>query len=180
MSTPPTSTIQTDVPLVNVPFVDLKTGVVTETWFLFLIQLFRRSGGSSGIPPNSLTVADVLALEELFSPAGSGSENEFEMEMAFPPIVPAQYLPDSTFAPAADTGYAQSAGAVTLGASPATYVASYRQGFHITGGTVSALSMQRGATVLPLAPGSQIVELSPGDAVTVTYSVAPTVTILPR
>jgi hypothetical protein len=180
MSTPPTSTIQTDVPLVNVPFVDPKTGVVTETWFLFLIQLFRRTGGSSGIPPNSLTVADVLALEELFSSAGAGCERAFAMEMAFPPTVPAQYLSDSTFAPAADTGYAQSASAVTLGASPATYTASYRQGFHITGGTVSALSMRRGAVFLPLAPGSQVIELSPGDAVNVTYSVAPTVTILPR
>jgi hypothetical protein len=64
-----TTTIQTDVPLVNVPFVDPKTGNVTEAWFLFLIQLWRRTGGSSGTTPTSLTVADVLGLEETFSPA---------------------------------------------------------------------------------------------------------------
>lgn len=67
MSTPATSTIQTDVPLVNVPFVDLKTGVVTETWFIFLIQLWRRTGGGSGTTPSSLTIEDVLALETVFS-----------------------------------------------------------------------------------------------------------------
>jgi hypothetical protein len=65
MSTPPT--IQTDVPLVNVPFTDPKTGVVTETWFLFLIQLWRRTGGSGGVTPESLTIDDVLALETVFS-----------------------------------------------------------------------------------------------------------------
>jgi hypothetical protein len=70
MSTPPTSTIQTDVPLVNVPFVDPKTGVVTETWFLFLIQLWRRTGGGSGQPPESLTIDDVLALETVYSLQG--------------------------------------------------------------------------------------------------------------
>ena len=63
MSTPLTSSIQTDVPLVNVPFVDPKTGVVTETWFLFLIQLWRRTGGGSGSAPDTLTIEDVLALE---------------------------------------------------------------------------------------------------------------------
>jgi hypothetical protein len=62
------STIQTDVPLVNVPFVDPATGNVTEAWFLFLIQLWRRTGGGGGVPPDSLTIADVLALEETVSP----------------------------------------------------------------------------------------------------------------
>jgi hypothetical protein len=61
------STIQTDVPLVNVPFVDLRTGMVAETWFLFLIQLWRRTGGASGTIPESLTIQDVLALETVFS-----------------------------------------------------------------------------------------------------------------
>jgi hypothetical protein len=65
MSTP--STTQTDVPLVNVPFVDKVTGNVTEAWFLFLIQLWRRTGGGSGISPTQLTVGDVLALEETFA-----------------------------------------------------------------------------------------------------------------
>lgn len=58
------STIQTDVPLVNVPFVNTQTGAVTEAWFIFLIQLWRRTGGSSGVPPDSLTIDDVLSVEQ--------------------------------------------------------------------------------------------------------------------
>lgn len=94
-----TTTIQTDVPLVNVPFVDPKTGAVTEAWFLFLIQLWRRTGGSSGTTPTSLTIADVLALEESFAPSVSapnvepnavtlapGSQQAALLEMIFAPI----------------------------------------------------------------------------------------------
>jgi hypothetical protein len=65
------STIQTDVPLVSAPFVDPKTGVVTETWFLFLIQLWRRTGGGGGTPPASITLDDVLSIETIFAPAVS-------------------------------------------------------------------------------------------------------------
>lgn len=98
------TTIQTDVPLVNAPLVDPETGRVTETWFLFLIQLWRRTGGGGGTPPETLTVADVLALEQVISPltaVGEGTlENEMTAtlpcasvpsalsEMVFPPIVP--------------------------------------------------------------------------------------------
>lgn len=94
------TTIQTDVPLVNVPFVDPKTGAVTEAWFLFLIQLWRRTGGSGGTPPDSLTVGDVLALEETFAATASspqavesnamtlapGSQQAALLEMIFAPI----------------------------------------------------------------------------------------------
>lgn len=62
-----TAAIQSDVPLVNVPFVDPESGRVSEPWFLFLIQLWRRTGGASGVPVGTLTVADVLALEETFA-----------------------------------------------------------------------------------------------------------------
>jgi hypothetical protein len=93
------TTIQTDVPLVNVPFTDPKTGNVTEAWFLFLIQLWRRTGGSSGTTPTSLTISDVLALEESFATSvnapnvepnattlASGSQQAALLEMIFAPI----------------------------------------------------------------------------------------------
>jgi len=57
--------LSSDIPLIEVPLVDA-SGKITETWFLFFVQLFRRTGGSGGT--NSLTVGDVLALEDTFSP----------------------------------------------------------------------------------------------------------------
>lgn len=106
--------IQTDVPLVNVPFVDPTSGRVSEPWFLFLIQLWRRTGGTSGVPAGILTVADVLALEETFSLPTidpgllnremvfgmSGTQDQL-MEMIFPPSnVPEVY--DQTFSSGTD------------------------------------------------------------------------------
>jgi len=63
--------LQANVPLVSTPFVD-SNGNVTEAWFLFLIQLWRRTGGSGG-DTGSITLADVFSVEETFAP--------------FPPIV---------------------------------------------------------------------------------------------
>jgi len=53
------------------PFVDLKTGIISREWYLFLQQLFNRVGGSSsqtpddilqGVP-NELGAAELLALQ---------------------------------------------------------------------------------------------------------------------
>lgn len=256
MSTPSTN-LQADVPLVNVPFVNAD-GTVTESWFIFLVQLFRRSGGTSG-GGTGITLNDVLALEETFAPVLLPANNSFANEEMFTPLSTQKALLDMIFAPVASTDYAQAAHAVTLGASPAIYRATSKQGFHITGGAVTALTLQRGSVVLPIGNsasdivdatptftagtstsvtlpssfgavsrlwvffdaafqgddqiaslvgttltftsaiplgtvkvyvkgllqsaigvGSTLIELSPGDLVNVTYSSAPTVTILPR
>jgi hypothetical protein len=102
MSTP--STIQTDVPLVNAPFVDPNTGQVTETWFLFLIQLWRRTGGSSGSTPETLTLDDVLALETVMAPIDSEQDARVS-EMVFPPlgsIASGGAMADQTFSSGTD------------------------------------------------------------------------------
>lgn len=82
----------------------------------------------------------------------------------------------------AGAGAAQSAYTATPGASPFKYTATFRQALHITGGTISAISYSRGASSLPvgIVTGGQLVELNAGDAVAVTYSVAPTLTVIPR
>jgi hypothetical protein len=59
-----------DVPLINVPFVR-PDGRVSEAWFMFLIQLFRRTGGTSGdaledVAVNVATLADDPAISNLF------------------------------------------------------------------------------------------------------------------
>lgn len=71
----------------------------------------------------------------------------------------------------------------TPGASPWTYTndTGFDLDAAVTGGTVSAVQLLRGATVATLANATPtVVRLSPGDALVVTYTVAPTVTIIPR
>lgn len=131
--------LQSDIPLSNAPMVDAR-GQITEAWFIFLLQLWRRSGG--GVPPpETITIGDVLALEQVFTPfSDSDKGNGLATEL--------------TFALAASSNYTQSAQSVTLGASPAVYTATYPQGFYISGGTVTALVLQRGAVALPIGNSS--------------------------
>lgn len=166
--------LQANVPLIDVPPIDPKTGKWTEAWFLFIIQLFRRTGGTSG-GDGQLTIDDVLGIEETFAfPPIDSNVQLSEMTMAQPST---DSLIDMLFAPAANTDYAQAASTVTLGASPATYTATSRQGFHITGGAVTALTLQRGPTVLPVGnSASDIVDktfvsgpdFTPGTTTTLT------------
>lgn len=250
-----------DVPLVNSPIADAK-GNITEAWLLFLIQLWRRTGSGSGdVPPDVINAS--FGIEQSFAPVIFGQATDFANETLFSPVVSTSFDPGITFAPTSETNFTQAAHAVTLGSSPATYSATSKQGFHMTGGTVSALTLNRGPISLPIGNsasdivdntfssgvdftpgtttaltlsksfgaisrlwvyfdgvfqgddqiaslvgttitftsaipvgvskvyvkgllqssvgiGSTLVELSPGDSVTVTYSSVPTVTILPR
>lgn len=71
---------------------------------------------------------------------------------------------------------------VPVTASPMTYTATDRMSLHVAGGTVSAVSFKRGTTTLGLAVQSagQFVPLNPGDQAVITYTVAPTLTQVPR
>lgn len=166
--------LQANVPLIDVPPVDPKTGKWNEAWFLFLVQLFRRTGGTNG-GDGQLTIEDVLGVEETFAlPPIDTSSPLSEMTLAQPS---SDTLIDMLFASPVNTDYAQAAATVTLGASPATYTATSRQGFHITGGAVTALTLQRGPTVLPVGnSASDIVDktfvsgtdFTPGTTTTLT------------
>lgn len=79
--------LQTNVPLVNEAFVDPQTGRITEAWFIFLIQLWRRTGGTGGGGETSITLNDVFAIEETFGHAAPLSVKDFlsqEMAIARP------------------------------------------------------------------------------------------------
>ena len=67
---------------------------------------------------------------------------------------------------------------ITPGASPYTYAVRAPGTLMIAGGTVSAVSLVRaGVTVaMPIAGPVAVID---GDAVTITYTVAPTVTLIP-
>jgi len=77
------SNLQADIPLVNVPFVDDK-GNVSEPWFIFLIQLWRRTGGSSPAG-NVLTIGDVLGLEQTFNHAVASKDKIGAFDLTFAP-----------------------------------------------------------------------------------------------
>lgn len=71
---------------------------------------------------------------------------------------------------------------VLVGASPFTYTnaSDFDADVLVTGGTVSALEFTRdGLTFYPANPG-EMIRLNPGDSVRVAYTVAPTVTLIPR
>lgn len=63
---------------------------------------------------------------------------------------------------------------ITPGASPFAYTALAEGLVTVVGGTVSAISITRGATVVPTGVTAGSFPVSQGDIVTVTYSVVPT------
>lgn len=108
--------LATNVPLVNEAFVDPQTGKITEAWFIFLIQLWRRTGGGGGTEPTSITLDDVFSIEQTFgysAPAGVAdflsqldtmvrpviSESALSGEATFGSPGPKDSLTDMIFAP---------------------------------------------------------------------------------
>lgn len=77
------------------PFVDLKTGIISREWYLFLQAMFNRTGGSTGPSatsddilqgiPNDLGAAELLALQ-----AGAAQD-----AAQVPPSIPQLIIDDS-------------------------------------------------------------------------------------
>lgn len=70
--------------------------------------------------------------------------------------------------------------AVTVGASPYAYTAPQQGALSIQGGTVSAVTLKRGGTTVTLGLTAGLVPVSTGDVVTITYTAAPTLNLIPR
>lgn len=86
------SNLQADIPLVNVPFVDDK-GNVSEVWFIFLVQLWRRTGGGSP-PTGILTIKDVIGLEQTFATHAEAKDSTGAFDTTFAPIQAANRVMD--------------------------------------------------------------------------------------
>lgn len=70
---------------------------------------------------------------------------------------------------------------ITVGASPFAYTAPAAGSVLIVGGTVSAVTLKRGApAAVSVGATAGSVPVSAGDIVTVTYSAAPTMSFVPR
>jgi hypothetical protein len=120
---------QANVPLINSPFVD-KNGNITEAWFIFLVQLFRRTGGTGGGDGN-LTLADVLSLEAIQAPISVIGADSLIGEAIFGAVEPKDSLPEMVFAPVS--------GASVSGGSIADQM--FSSGVDFTPGTTAALSL---------------------------------------
>ncbi len=68
--------------------------------------------------------------------------------------------------------------AVAVGASPFSYTATTIGHLNIIGGTISSRTLTRGTDTTNIG-ASQLVPMAAGDTVTVTYSVAPTMSFIP-
>lgn len=94
-------------------------------------------------------------------------------------------LPDADVDLGKVVGHTNAVTAITVTASPFTYqnAAVYQEDILITGGTVSLVEFTRDNATWygrAVALTGDTVSLSPSDRVRVTYTVAPTMTKIPR
>lgn len=172
------ATYQANMPFSNVPVLGAD-GRVSEVWWRFFLALWNRTGGGSGAQPDQLTIADVLALEDVYAPAVQA--NTVIQEQIFTPTQRDSVL-DMVFAPASNTDYARAAYSLPMPpTSPWTYTASFRQGFYLSGGAVSSFVLQRGPITLPIGnSGADVadqtfvsgVDFTPGVTTSLTLSQA--------
>lgn len=200
------SDLNANIPLPNAPLLR-PDGRIAEVWWRFFLQLFNRTGGSNGTDPGVVFVGldvdaplaiapqtEQIGLETLHAMARDSSAGlapadilaaSLEQQRTFDPLMGVGSQ-DTALEPmifACSQGHsAQAAASVVVTTSPMSFLCTERAALHVAGGTVSALSYQRGAVsmALDVAATGQLIELSSGDVLEITYSSAPTLTLIPR
>jgi hypothetical protein len=132
--------LATNVPLVNEQFVDPQTGRITEAWFIFLIQLWRRTGGGGGTTPTSITLDDVFSVEETFGYAAPVGVVDFLSQidtMAMRPITGPDNIQDMVFAPV---------GSSSSGGSGSITDQTFSSGTDFTPGVTTSLTLANSFT----------------------------------
>lgn len=161
------------------PWTDPKTGLLTREAFQALDSILRRLGGAS---------SDVLSLDELQSLVDGFAQEQF-----LPPAVQSdEVITEVVGATQADEPITHVDGApevsraylpvssISPGASPYTYTVEADADVIVQGGTVSAIAHLRQGTSTTTGQTAGMFRLSLGDALVVTYSVTPTMTLIPR
>jgi hypothetical protein len=138
------SNLKADMPLVNEAFVDVRTGQITESWFIFLMQLWRRTGGAAP-PSGTLTLADVISLDQTFSPPQVQKDGISAFETTFAPAISdAQPLPDVVVSRPTDPP--SMADMVFPTAAPDIADQTFSSGTDFTAGTTTALTLNTSFT----------------------------------
>lgn len=163
----------------RVAFVDAQ-GRLTPEAYRALMSLYDRVGGSFGDQGVDV-FGDVVS---------ASADQTIQGEVVSQPIAPVidnhdvqqpqsdqVQVPEMVFQPPVLGSAIQS---ITPGGSPYTYRTQQEGTLSIVGGTISALSIARAGVSVSLAVSTPMAPLSPGDAVTITYTVAPTLKLIPR
>lgn len=208
MATSPSAT-PTPVTPPRVPLLDARTGLITREWYMFFVSMFQISQNSvdadvSG--PDSVSLA--ASLEAAIDQVGQETQSlPVSVLDQVQPLLDALALELQARAlsvseqtrPALDD-LAQQIGTlprvdlsvparsilpvgITPGASPYTYqnTNTYPADVIVSGGTVSAIAFSRdNATFYATGLTSGVFPLSSYDYLRVTYTVAPTMTLVPR
>jgi hypothetical protein len=174
--------------------VDPRSGSVTPVWRAFLTALWQNQGGLS-----SYTAARVNGNPNQAFQVGVATTNEEAVPLAqaderYAAIAGSQLQSFAVGNAPAGTNQAirrsqvealfvafAGAGApivpVTVGASPFAYTVATGGALALSGGTVSAVTLTRGSTTVPVSPTS--IPARNGDVITITYTAAPTVNFIP-
>lgn len=188
----------TNIPAPRVPLIDDRTGLMSREWYRFFLNLFTLTGSGSDTttlqdvqlgPPGADEAAFQAALQAYMdvTPPVQAVPITFDATAQLAPPPPqAVPTPFDTLDPPAFQdvpGRFLLPTGVTPGASPYTYQnTSGRPGdMIVSGGAVSAIDFSRNnATFYIVGVVSGVFSLSAYDFLRVTYTVAPTMTFIPR
>jgi hypothetical protein len=161
-----------------------KTGALNENCWLFLYNLAQHVLGTQG---STSSVTAIQVLTDVDSDAQTTDFLSFdaritalEQQLAIPqdPVPSLTQSVPEDLPPA--NHRAQPVWSVIVGASPFVYTAQYNGILLITGGTVSAISLNRGAGFLSTGLTVGVIPVRQRDQVQITWSGVPTVTFYPN
>lgn len=179
----------TNIPAPRVPIIDVETGLMSREWYRFFFNLFNLTGsGSNDVslqdvqlgPPageDAVVLGDTLQGVALNPSASYAADTDLLLRQAIEGLAVAP--------PAAEEvpGWLVLPRNVVVGASPFTFqnTTGGPVDIIVTGGTVSAITFSRdNATFYSVGSVAGVFWLSPYDYLRVTYTVAPTITLVPR
>ena len=161
----------TNIPAPRVPVIDERTGLMSREWYRFFVNIFTLTGSGSNIE----TLQDLqLGPPPPADPTAALTAQQTALDALA--VEPALYLGEPP-------GWALLPRAAVVGASPFLIQNTTDRDVDIivTGGTVSAIDFSRdNATFYAVGQAAGMFRLSPFDYLRVTYSVAPTMTLVPR
>jgi len=178
----------TNLPAPRVSVIDGNTGLMTREWYRFFFNLFVLTGSGSNTeslqdvqigPPSADPSVFLTALQDaaLNPPGGYSDDTNFVLSKAIESLAvappPADEVPGWNILPRG----------ATVGASPFTFQNTTGRSVDliVTGGTVSAIAFSRdNVTFYGVGSVAGVFWLSPYDYLRVTYTVAPTITLVPR
>ena len=183
----------------RVPFLDERSGMVSREWYRFFLNLYSLTGNGTSsasledlqLGPSAESAAQTdTNLTPLDMSSAAGVDQLSQALSVLPPVAAqdlAAAIQDLALAPPATPQTTSNASllptAITVGASPYSYqnTTSYAVNVLVNGGTVSAVDFTRdNTTFYSVGVVAGMFTLSPYDRLRVTYTVAPTMTLIPR